>query len=192
MELAQRRLGYRSARTLMLTDAEKIYGDQILKGEVDDFCDTIQISTIRSANRGATRDPEDLIRPAQCIFLDVQPNPSRQDLVSKDYVANYLTVCDAYSRFFRLMDLPDTSTKGVTQALKEFFTAWKPYPEFQLKDVDEIHVDAGSQLMSEKMNHWCISHGITLVIAAPHHQEMNGLRERMWQACRKTAFSMNN
>ena len=39
---------------------------------------------------------------------------------------------------------------------------------------------------------WCSNNGIALIIAAPSHQEMNGINERNWQTCRQMAFSMCN
>ena len=53
-------------------------------------------------------------------------------------------------------------------------------------------MDAGSQFVSDEFRTWCDDNNIELVIAAPAHQEMNGLVERMWQSCRKTAFGMCN
>ena len=66
-----------------------------------------------------------------------------------------------------------------------------PFPTFNFADhCEEIHVDAGSQLISGPFEDWCRDHRVKLVIAGVAHQEMNGLVERMWQANRKIAFSL--
>ena len=102
-------------------------------------------------------------------------------------------MCCACSRMFKLGDLKDYSASQVIHALKEFQSYNRPFDGYNFKDhCDEIHVDAGSQFVSDEFRTWCEDNNIELVIAAPAHQEMNGLVERMWQSCRKTAFGMCN
>jgi len=54
----------------------------------------------------------------------------------------------------------------------------------------EIHGDSDAAFMSEEFNEWGRSHGIRILGSAPHHQEMNGLPERLWQTSRVMAFVM--
>ena len=75
-------------------------------------------------------------------------------------------------------------------ALEDFAADHRPHSDFAIHDINEIHVDAGSSLMSTKFTNWCIDYGIALKSAAPAHQEMNGMAERIWQTCRVMAFKM--
>ena len=116
---------------------------------------------------------------------------AKQALTKRDYYHDYLNVVDAKSRLFRSIGLHATATKDVTQALEEWAVKNKPFAGYTLTEhCEEIHVDAGPQLVSEEFQNWCVERRIKLVIAAPHHQEMNGMCERMWQAARKIAFAL--
>jgi transposase InsO family protein len=52
-----------------------------------------------------------------------------------------------------------------------------------------LHTDAGSQFDSPKFRTGCLdTAGINITLAAPKHQEQNGLCERTWQSIRNTLF----
>ena len=91
------------------------------------------------------------------------------------------------------MPLQGLKAADVTQAFEQFLTEWMPYHGYNLKDHHKsVHVDAGSQLMSKEFKECLQEQFVALEIAAPDHQEMNGLVERMWQICRKMSFGLCN
>ena len=193
LELMHRRMGHRSAKSLLLAEDAKLYSDCKIVSDHDDFCETCKISTIRSANCGRELDNQQVSGPGQVLFLDIQENLTRKTLVESHKVPYYLMICCRYSRFFKLEDMMDYSASQVIIALETFATDYPPFKGYTLLDnCHEIHVDAGSQLTSEEFGRWCVANKIRRVIAGVNHQEMNGLVERMWQACRKTAFAMCN
>ena len=194
LELMHRRFGHRSTKTILLGEDSDLYTDLKVTPDSDEFCETCKISTIRAADRGHEKeDDPSLDRPGKIFYLDMQSNPARQSLSSSTYFPYYLMICCAYSRYFKLGDLKDYSASEVIEAMEEFQATNRPFDGYSFKDhCEEIHVDAGSQFVSEEFRRWCRDNNIELVIAAPAHQEMNGLVERMWQSCRKTAFAMCN
>ena len=194
LELIHRRFGHRSTAALLLAEKNGIYRDVTIKAEPEPFCATCKISTIASTPRGGPKDYAYVTKPGQVLYLDIQPNPVHRALTTSDHSESYLTVADVKSRKFRMIGLPNVSTTAVKEALNKFIAQNKPYAGYNLTDhCEEIHVDAGSQLNSEAFKSFCENrHSIKLITAGVAHQEMNGLNERLWQACRKIAFSMCN
>ena len=75
------------------------------------------------------------------------------------------------SSFYRLMGMKGTNANQVIEALEEFVIRYKPYNRYNLKEhCKEIHVDADSVLMSEKLERYCRSKEMKLIAAAPDHQ----------------------
>ena len=54
--------------------------------------------------------------------------------------------------------------------------------------MQELHDDAGTQILSIDLEEWCIKHNIQIIAAAPNDQEQNGLCERSWQDIRLICF----
>jgi transposase InsO family protein len=97
----------------------------------------------------------------------------------------------AYSQYFTFIGLKrTTASSDIIEALKTFIVYHWPYPDYTGEDINEIHADAGTYFTSEELTEWLKSHQIKVVIAAPKHQEMNGLAERLWQTARIMAFKM--
>ena len=194
LELMHRRFGHRSTKSILLGEASGLYTDLKVTPESDEFCETCKISTIRAANKGHEKEEDpSLNRPGKVFYLDMQSNPAKQSLSPSTYYPYYLMICCAYSRYFKLGNLKDYSASQVIGALEDFQSSNRPFESYSFKEhCEEIHVDAGSQFVSEAFRQWCTDNNIHLIIAAPAHQEMNGLVERMWQSCRKTAFGMCN
>ena len=91
------------------------------------------------------------------------------------------------------MPLKGLKTKDVIEAFEQFLTDWLPFHGYNLTDhCKAVHVDAGSQLMSKELKDYLRQFFVSLEVAAPEHQEMNGLVERMWQTCRKMSFGLCN
>ena len=102
-----------------------------------------------------------------------------------------IAVC-ALSRYGVLIPVYGSATTNVILAIEEFVAHHKPHPNYTLYDISEIHADAGSYFMAEDFITWAIPYDIEVKNAGAHHQEMNGLAERRWQAFRIRAFSMLN
>ena len=130
------------------------------------------------------------IEPGQVLCIDVQPNMAKQSLTKRDCFANHINIADAKSRKFGCMGTEGTTSQDAIRSTFKWASQNKPSPEHTLEqNCHEIHVDAGSQLTSKEFCLWCEEETIALIAAAPHHQEMNGICERMWQSARKIAFS---
>ena len=64
--------------------------------------------------------------------------------------------------------------------------------EFDAHPMRNFRADAGTQFNSAEFTDECLRKGINVSIAAPKHQEMNGLTERTWQSIRNLAYSFLN
>lgn len=76
------------------------------------------------------------------------------------------------------------ASDDIIHAIEKFIVDHRPYPEYSLKDIAEIHADAGSQFLSQEFVTWAYEEGIHVVCAAPEHQHQNGMVERPWQTVR--------
>ena len=190
LDLIHRRLGHRATKSILLAQESNLYSDTQIVPDHDPFCGVCKISTIRATNRGPLKENEN-IKPGEALYIDVQPNICRKSLTKKTLYNNYINIVDAESRKFRCVGVEETKTEDVINALNQWAVLNKPYPGYTLlDDCEEIHVDAGSQLISQELDDWCVDQRIKLIKAAPNHQEMNGICERMWQAARKIANSL--
>jgi transposase InsO family protein len=124
------------------------------------------------------------------LFLDVIPNPAKGGLTSKTLFKDYLIIVDAFSRYFISIGLNGMKNGDIIEALKAFSVDHRPHSDYELKDIKEIHTDAGTYVTSESFSKWAGDLNIKVVIAAPEHQEMNGLAERLWQTARVMTFRM--
>ena len=187
------RLAHRSPNAIILAQQYDLYSDVKVVPTPDDFCEICQISKIRWEDRGKPKSIQPLVAPGQIMYLDSQPNPVHGGLTAPTSFKNYLTICDQASRTFRAVGMTTSTTTGVIAAMDTFVFHNAPFPGFNLKDhCFELHVDAGSNLISAEFERWCKERDIRLIVAAPNHQEMNGINERNWQTARQMAFSMCN
>jgi hypothetical protein len=191
LELMHYRLGHQSFQSLLAASHENLWDDVTLRFAPETFCIGCKVATSRSKNRGHSIVSEQT-KPGQVLFMDLQPNPAHQAIIKSHWFPYYLNVVCAYSRYGVLIPVYGSSTDKVIWAIEEFVTYHKPYDSYCLDDISELHVDAGSYFMSEQFLTWAIQYGIQIKNAGSHHQEMNGLAERRWQAIRIRAFSMLN
>ena len=189
MELMHRRMGHRSFKSIAAADALKIWKGVKIQQTPDEYCAECHIGGIPKAHRGAN-PPYEASAPGKILFLDVIPNPAKGSVVWATAYKDYLIVADAYSRYFCFIGLMSTATAGIIEGLEDFVTYHKPYGDYSLHDINELHADAGSYFTSDELMRWAAEHSIALKIAAPAHQEMNGLAERLWQTTRVMAFRM--
>jgi hypothetical protein len=59
-----------------------------------------------------------------------------------------------------------------------------------VRRIEFIRSDAGSQFISNEFHEYARTSGIKLGIAAPRHQEMNGVLERQWQTIQEMARTL--
>ena len=184
-----RRMGHRSLRAVIAAEASGIWEGVRLRQTPDEYCVDCHIGGIPRAKRGQS-PPSEATQPGAVLFLDVIPNPAHGGPTPSTSFSDYLEVACAYSRYFAFVGLKSTTSYDIIEGVKQFVVDHRPREDFQLNDVKEIHVDAGSYFLSDEFINWGRSHGIKVVSAAPHHQEMNGLAERLWQTSRVMAFKM--
>ena len=190
LELMHRRMGHRTFRSIVAADANDVWSGVKVDNAPEDYCVECKISGIARAKRGAT-PPAEAKRPGQVIFIDVQPNPAHGSLTSRTSFKFYLNIVCAYSRYFVLLGIHGKSSEAVIAGLERFGIDHKPWIDYTLKnDMAEIHCDADASFLSEEFIEWARSKQIKVVSAAPNHQEMNGLPERLWQTARVMAFKM--
>ena len=112
-------------------------------------------------------------------MLDLQQNTSRYGLNRTSHFPYFLQITDACTRFTVLLGLSEVSSAAVFECLLHYSVWFKPNPEFEIGDVDKVHADAGSAFKSAEFTSDCEQYGIKITFAAPRHQEMNGICERL-------------
>jgi transposase InsO family protein len=114
--------------------------------------------------------------------MDLIHNPASISITTSTYWPYYLIVVCAYSRYGVLIPTWKSDTAAVIASIYDFVSFHKPYPDYSLDDISEIHADAGPCFRSQEFFDWGSDSQIKIVLAGSHHQEMNGLPERRWQA----------
>ena len=86
--------------------------------------------------------------------------------------------------------MEEVTTEEVIDKLELFISKFGKVDQFGWCNLESIRADAGSQFLSEEFKDYCATRGINLSIAAPEHQEMNGLSEVTWRQIRTIAHSL--
>ena len=187
------RLGHRSTEVLL--NSTDLWNDLRVLRQTDDFCTTCKITSSRKRNRGSSK-PSDLPREAgRMLALDIQYNPSSSGLTGGTHFKNYLQIVDYVSQFCAMLGMQEVSAEECLRLLGIFRTLYLRHlpggdnPEYSLSRLQHIRADAGSQFASAEFQTACSAQGIKVTLAAPKHQEMNGLCERTWQTIRNIAFA---
>ena len=177
----------------MLGNASGLHSDASIVPEVDNFCEMCKMSTICQANCGHELEDRRTNGPGQIFYLDLTPNMAKTSSSRSNYYPDCLAIACACSRFFNMGNVDNALACQAMQALQTFFANNPPFHGYSPRDnCYEIHAGAGSIFTSEEFLQFCKGENVKLVIAAPEHQEMSGLPERMWQSARLIAFSQNN
>jgi hypothetical protein len=84
------------------------------------------------------------------------------------------------------------SATACIDAIEQLGSIYRPSPQFTIDDIAELHVDAGSQLVSTQMQQWAADgdRPIVIIAATPAHQEMNGKAESNWKYTRQIAYKL--
>ena len=128
--------------------------------------------------------------PGQVLFVDLIPNPARSSAAPRTHYRDYMIVVCAYSRYFVFVPMLGHSADDTINGINFFVTNHKPFANYAPEDISEIHADAGTNFDSSDFKDWASEHNIKIILAAPQHQEMNGLPERLWQTARQIAFKL--
>ena len=191
LELVHRRLGHPSTKSLLAAEEAGVYGDVHIAFEPTGPCIDCKIGAIRTAGRGtAPVSPTDI--PASVWFLDIVDNPSACGLSRKTYFPQYLTMLDSATRYQVFVGMDDKSSATVITCLELISSVFRPHDNFVMDNISAIHVDAGSQLMSQELRAWAKNRAspIRVFAAAPNHQEQNGKVEAGWRHVRLMVFKM--
>ena len=129
------------------------------------------------------------LKPGSCLMLDIQKSPSKFSITRSSNYPYYLQITDALTRFTVLLGLTEVSSYAIFDRLLQYSIWFKPNPSFTFDNVSNIHADAGTAFTSKEFISDCEQYGIKVSLAAPRHQEMNGICERTWASIRNIAFS---
>jgi transposase InsO family protein len=122
--------------------------------------------------------------------MDVITNPFDKYATPKIHFSHYLIIVCAYLRYCTLIGLKGLKTELIIDAIKEHVINHGPYLGTTAHYIDRIHADAGTQFISEAFRVFTLDDGIALRLAAPEHQNQNGIAERRWQHVRLIAFKL--
>ena len=183
-ELLHRRLGHQSIPSLVAAGQEGMYTDLRPYFAQKDDCIDCLVGGIRAKNSGSTPVAPSS-DPGHVFFLDIIPVPSRKGVTFKAHAKDILLGVDSASSHAIASLLADgKSSSNVIEALEKMIMQDRPNATFTLDEITAIHVDAGTQLISQEFQDWCAEKNIDLQIAAPHHQEQNARVESVWRHLR--------
>jgi hypothetical protein len=170
--LMHRRLGPRTINTLIIGSKNEVWADTKLRLESDSFCDSCQIVTARSNNRG--KSPLDIgtedMKPGESIMVDLVPNLNKHGLTTSSHYKYWIIFTDVKTRFLVPIG---TNHKNPEYIAKCLVTWYADETYFCDKFLEVLH-----------------EHRISGSFAAPRHQEQNGICVRAWQSIREIAFKM--
>jgi Integrase core domain len=190
IDLMHQRLSHQSTQLLLTADKWHMWGDALLRLDPDQFCYGCGIGAICKTPSSDKPLADDATRPCQVLFMDVITNPFDKYATPKIHFSHYLIIVCAYSRYCTLIGLKGLKTESIIDAIKEHVSNHGPSIGTTAHNIDRIHADAGTQFTSEAFRAFALDHGVALRLAAPEHQNQNGIAERRWQHVRLIAFKM--
>ena len=191
LELLHRRLGHASSKSLLAAEEAGLYADTKIEFAPTGPCIDCKIGAIRASNKGHV-PVGPTIKPGDIWFLDLVDNPSKVGLTKSSYFPHYVNIIDSASRYQVFVGIRDMSSASVIQAVELLSSVYRPHDDFTINDISEIHVDAGSQLISEEFKEWGRNRPspIVIIAAAPNHQEQNGKAESGWRHIKTIVFKI--
>jgi hypothetical protein len=83
---------------------------------------------------------------------------------------------DLFSNYVAFIGTESTIASDIIACLKTWAHLHQPRPDFTLRAVEELHVDAAPQLLSEELKATLKDdYGIRVISTAPKHQHQNGI-----------------
>jgi hypothetical protein len=107
LELAQARF-VRSSRALLAASSDKVWNDLTIRMSPDSDCISCRISTIKATAR-IKHQFTPVTKPGQVIYDDILPPVSAESLAPKSHFPALLILVDAFSRFTRIIGMPNKS-----------------------------------------------------------------------------------
>jgi hypothetical protein len=199
LQTVHNRLGHRSIESLLLGHRDNIWNDMKIQRDPENICQTCQITLARKTARNKKTAADRPDEPGRMVTIDIISNPFDSGLNKKSYFAYYLLLVDVYSTLPVLFGLKSLTAHNIIRTLKMYLATIKPKlnaprppGEINGHHLQHIRADAGAQFTSAEFLQACHDEGINVSLAAPKHQEMNGLCERTWQSIHNLAFSFMN
>jgi hypothetical protein len=188
--LLHRRLGHRTINTMIIGSKNEVWADATLRLEADNFCDSCQIVSARSANRG--KSPLDVgaldMQPGESVMVDLVPNLNKHGLTTSSHFKHHVLVTDVKTRFAVPIGTNHKTPEDIARCLATWATDHGPDTTFNLHHLQKLRGDANETYFSTKFIATLLEHRIHGTFAAPRHQEQNGICERTWQSVRDIAF----
>jgi hypothetical protein len=106
----------------------------------DSDCISCRISTIKATAR-IKHQSTPLTKPGQVIYVDILPPVSAESLTPKSHFLALLILVDAFSRFTRIIGMPNKSSQSVIAALTTFAAEHRLIKGFAFWDIEKIKSD---------------------------------------------------
>ena len=173
---------------MLAGDTENVWEDVKLRIDPDPFCASCQISSMKK--KAGYKIPLKPKVPFKWFFMGIIPSTASKSLTCDTTFSNYILIVDAYSKTPKLYGTENTTTEEAMDKLDMFQSRFGKIYEFEWWDLEIISADAGTQFTSAEFKEECQTHGVSLVLAAPEHQEMNGQVEVTWRTLCTVSHSL--
>jgi hypothetical protein len=172
VELLHNCLGHVSTKAIHAANEAGVWEDVTVRFAPLLFCIYCEVGTSRASNRGKVAVGH-ANRPDEILFCDVQSNPSKTGLTRQSYNKNYLEIVDLFSEHVAFIGTESTAASDIIACLKTWAHLHQPRPDFTLRAVAELRVDAAPQLLSKELKATLKDdYGIRVLSAALKHQHM--------------------
>jgi hypothetical protein len=89
-----------------------------------------------------------ITQPGQIIYVDILPPVSAEIHIHKSHFPALLILGDAFSRFTRIIRIPNKSSQSVTSALSTFAAEHRLITRFTFWNIKKIKCDEGTGFIS--------------------------------------------
>ena len=154
MELTSTRLGLTSPRAIMAGSEASVWQDIKVKVEPHSHLLDAKMAAISRAARG--HEPlTNLTKPGAVLFADIINNPSPIALLPREFYTHYLALGCGMAHHFVMIGLEGTKSTNIIDTLLRFEVDYRPFACYTFYEhLCELHVDAGSQLVSGELREW--------------------------------------
>jgi hypothetical protein len=131
----------------------------------DSDCISCRISTIKATAR-IKHQSTPVTKPGQVIYVDIIPPVSAESLTPKSH---FPALLDAFSRFARIIGMPNNSSQSVIEALTTFAAGHRLIRGFPFWDIEKIKSDAGTEFTSQEFEQFSTDKRVAVSFAPPKH-----------------------
>jgi hypothetical protein len=118
LELAHARF-VRPSIALLAASSAELWNDLTIRISPESDCISCRIFTTK-ATAWIKHQSTPFTKPGQVIFVDILPPDSAESLTPKSHFSALLILADAFSRFTRIIGMPNKSSQSVTTVLSTF------------------------------------------------------------------------